>query len=114
MREVEARAGAGDAAAGLALEVYLHRLRAGIAAMTAALGGLDVLVFTGGVGERSPEVRGRAADGLAYLGVVVDGPRNAGADGDVEITGAGASVRTVVLHAREDVQIARETRRVLT
>src|SRR5262249_347104 len=67
MREVEARAAAGDAAAGLALEVYVHRLRAGIAAMTASLGGLDVLVFTGGVGEHSPEVRGRAADGLGWL-----------------------------------------------
>ena len=113
MREVVDRAGAGDADAGLALDVYLHRLRAYIAAMSAALAGLDVLVFTGGVGERSAEVRGPAADGLAYLGVAVDAARNAGADGDVEITGAGASVRTVVIHAREDVQIARETRRVL-
>ncbi len=114
MREVLDRAGSGDPAAGLALDVYLHRLRAGIATMTAALAGLDVLVFTGGVGERSAEIRGRAADGLSYLGVAVDGARNAGAAGDVEITGYGASVRTVVLHAREDMQIARETRRVLS
>ena len=113
MRSVLERAGSGDPAAGVALEVYLHRLRAGIAAMTAALGGLDVLVFTGGVGERSPEIRGSAAQGLGFLGVAVDGARNAGADGDVEITATGASVRTVVVHAREDVQIARETRRVL-
>jgi len=113
MREVLARVARGDEVAGLALEVYVHRLRAGIAAMTAALAGIDVLVFTGGVGERSPEIRGRAADGLAYLGVTVDGGLNAGAMGDVEITGSGASVRTVVLHAREDVQIAHETRQVL-
>jgi acetate kinase len=113
MRSVLERAGSDDPAAGVALEVYLHRLRAGIAAMTAALGGLDVLVFTGGVGERSPEIRGRAAEGLSYLGVAVDAPANAGVSGDAEITGAGAAVRTVVIHAREDVQIARETRRVL-
>ncbi len=56
---------AGDARASLALDVYLHRLRAGIAAMAAALGGLDVLVFTGGVGEHAPAVRERAGDGLA-------------------------------------------------
>jgi acetate kinase len=114
MRLLLERAGpGGDAAAGLALEVYLHRLRAGIAAMAASLGGLDVLVFTGGVGERSAEVRARAAEGLGFLGVAVDGARNAGVSADVEITAAGASVRTVVVHAREDVQIARETRRVL-
>jgi acetate kinase len=67
MREVLARAGGGDPAARLALEVYLHRLRAAVAAMTAALGGLDVLVFTGGVGEHSAEVRAAAAAGLGYL-----------------------------------------------
>jgi acetate kinase len=113
MRSVLERAGSGDAVASLALEVYLHRLRAGIAAMTASLGGLDVLVFTGGVGERSPEIRGRAADGLRFLGVVVDRALNAAASGDDEITAARAPVRTVVVHAREDVEIARETRRVL-
>ncbi len=113
MREVLARVGEGDPVARLAFEVYVHRLRAAVAAMTAALGGLDVLVFTGGVGERSAEVRASAAEGLGYLGVAVDAARNAQVSGDADITGAGASVRTVVIHAREDVQIARETRRVM-
>jgi len=113
MREVLDRAGSGDSGAGLALEVYLHRLRACIAAMTASLGGLDVLVFTGGVGERSAEIRGRAADGLRWLGVAVDAARNAGVSEDAEISAPGAAVRTVVVHAREDVEIARETRHVL-
>jgi acetate kinase len=114
MREVLARAGS-DSAARLALDVYLHRLRAGIAAMTAALAGLDVLVFTGGVGERSAAIRAGAAAGLGYLGVAVDPARNAAADGDAEITdeGASSSVRTVVVYAREDVEIAQQTRRVL-
>jgi acetate kinase len=115
MREVLARAGQEDRVARLALDVYLHRLRASIAAMSAALGGLDALVFTGGVGERSAEVRAGAAAGLGYLGVAVDPDRNAAVDGDAEITADGGlgSVRTVVIHAREDVQIADETRRVL-
>jgi acetate kinase len=115
MREVIARARAGDGAAGLALDVYSHRLRAGIAAMTASLGGIDVLAFTGGVGERSPLVRERAVAGLSFLGLSLDGERNepAAGAGDREITGAGAAVRVVVVRAREDVEIARQTRRVL-
>jgi acetate kinase len=98
------------AAGGLALDVYLHRLRAGIAAMAAALSGIDVLVFTGGVGERSPEVRAGAADGLGFLGVAVDAARNAG--GDAEI-GDGA-VRVLVVEAREDLEIARGVRAALS
>jgi acetate kinase len=113
MREVLVRAGEGEAAAGLALDVYLHRLRAGIAAMAASLGGLDALVFTGGVGERSAEIRASAAEGLGFLGVSIDPGRNAGAAGDAEISATAAPARTVVIHAREDLQIAHETRRVL-
>jgi acetate kinase len=113
MREVLARASAGDPVGQLALAVYLHRLRAGIAAMTAALGGLDALVFTAGVGERSAEIRAGATEGLDFLGVAIDPGRNAGATGDMEISAAGAMARTLVLHAREDLQIAHETRRVL-
>ena len=69
MREVLAR---DDADARLALDVYLHRLAAGVGAMAAALGGLDALVFTGGVGERSAAVRAGAAARLGFLGVAVD------------------------------------------
>ena len=69
MREVLASEAAGDPEAHLAAEVYLHRLRAGIASMAAAMDGLDVLVFTGGVGEHAPEIRSRAAEGLGFLGV---------------------------------------------
>ena len=66
----------GNPDAGLALDVYLHRLRAGIAAMAAALGGLDTLVFTGGIGEHQSEARAEAAAGLGFLGVAVDaGPQ---------------------------------------
>lgn len=102
-------------AAALALAVYLHRLRAGVAAMAASLEGLDVLVFTGGVGERSAAVRAAAAAGLAFLGVGIDLVRNAGQGvaGDLDITAAGAPVRTFVIAAREDLEIARGVRGVL-
>ncbi len=114
MREILARAGDGEAAARLALDVYEHRLRAGIASMAAALGGLDVLVFTGGVGERSPEVRGRAVAGLEFLGLSADDRLNAmGGAEDREITGAGARARVLVIAAREDLEIARQARGVM-
>jgi acetate kinase len=114
MQEVIAAADAGDGWSRDAFAVYLHRLRAGIAAMAAALGGLDALAFTGGVGERSPRVRAEACEGLAFLGVRLDRKKNEdpGAD-DVDVSDRDASVRTLVVHAREDLQIARAVRAVL-
>jgi acetate kinase len=96
---------------GLALEVYLHRLRAGIAAMAASLGGLDALVFTGGVGENAVDVRRHAAAGLEFLGVAVDPSRDDTSDADISRT--GAAVRTLVITAREDLEVAAGVRRVL-
>lgn len=114
MRAILAAAGAGDPDATLALDVYVHRLRAGIAAMAAAIDGLDALVFTGGVGENAPAVRERAVRGLAFLGVALDPGRNGGvATGDREIGAEGAPVRVLVIAAREDLQIAHEVRAVL-
>ncbi|MCE3553160.1 acetate/propionate family kinase [Pseudonocardia sp. RS11V-5] len=111
MREVLAAAGRGDAGAVLALDVYVHRLAAGIASMAAAAGGIEALAFTGGVGEHTPEIRARAAERLAFLGLAVDPARNDTNEG--EITAAGAAVRTLVVPAREDLEIARGTRAAL-
>jgi acetate kinase len=113
MREILAGAAAGRPEARLALDVYVHRLRGSIAAMAAALGGLDVLVFTGGVGERAPFVRAMTADGLRFLGVSLDPARNEAGPEDREIGADGAPVRTLVVAAREDLEIAREVRGVL-
>jgi acetate kinase len=88
-------------------------LRGSIAAMAAAMDGLDALVFTGGVGENSAEVRSRAATGLAFLGIGVDDGRNVGGAGDREIGAPGASVRVLVIAAREDIEIARQVRTLL-
>jgi acetate kinase len=112
MRDVLHDVAAGHSRAILAFEVYLHRLRREIAAMTAALGGLDVLVFTGGIGEHSPEVRAAAATGLGYLGVVHE-ERNRAAVTDTDISTGQAPVRTLVVTAREDIEIARHTRATL-
>jgi acetate kinase len=117
MQAVIARSEAGDEPATLALAVYIHRLRAGIAAMAAAMDGLDVLVFTGGVGEHAPVVRAAAGAGLGFLGIRIDPAADARtvAPGELdrEISARGAVVRTLVIEAREDLQIAHEVRRVL-
>jgi acetate kinase len=113
MREVLRAAGAGEPDARLALDVYVHRLRAAVAAMAAAMDGLDALVFTGGVGEHAAEVRSAAAAGLGFLGVAVDAERNGAAADDADVSGPGAAVRTLVVRAREDLEIARQVRAVL-
>jgi acetate kinase len=113
MRELLTRHEAGDAEAGLGLAVYVDRLRGGIAAMAAALGGLDALVFTGGVGERSAKVRAAATADMRFIGIAISSELNGAVDGDTEITLDGASVRTLVIHAREDLEIARQVRAVV-
>ncbi|HYX79080.1 MAG TPA: acetate/propionate family kinase, partial [Actinomycetota bacterium] len=114
MRAVIDRATAGEPDAALALDVYLHRLRAGIASMAAGMNGIDALVFTGGVGENASVVRQRAGAGLAFLGIELDHALNEGEIGDREIGSRGASVRTLVVQAREDLEIARQVRRVIS
>jgi acetate kinase len=110
MRELLARAAADDRDARAALAVYVHRLRAGIAAMAAAMDGLDVLAFTGGVGEHAPEIRAAAAESLGFLGVAVEADRNAEARADGEIGAFDARVAAVVVTAREDLEMARQVR----
>ena len=113
MRDVVAGVDAGDETCRLAFGVYTHRLRREIAAMAAALGGLDVLAFTGGVGEHHPRVRQATAAGLAFLGVEIDEAANRAAGSDADITAPGGSVRTVVVTAGEEIEIARQVRSVL-
>ena len=116
MRHVLAAAEAGDHDAELALEVWTHRARGQLAAMAAATGGIDVLAFSGGIGENAPALRRRVVEGLGFLGLAIDadadGVAVGGAEGDVST--ADAAARTVVVHAREDLVIARQVRQTLT
>jgi acetate kinase len=113
MEAVVEAARAGDELAELALGVYVHRLSGAIAAMVAAMGGLEAVTFTGGVGEHSDEVRIRVARSLGFLGVAVDEARNESPTLDADVSAAGARVRTLVLRSREDLQIAHEVRSTL-
>ncbi len=108
IREVVDRAGAGDADAELALGVWTHRFASLAGGCVATMGGLDALVFTGGVGEHSSVVRARAAGALGWIGVSIgDGPGE-------EITADGAAVRTFVVEAAEDLAMAEEARSLLS
>ncbi len=110
MREVIEAAETGDERAGLALEVYLHRIRHYIGAFAAVLGGLDALVFTAGVGENSDVVRAGAVRGLEFLGIAIDPAANA-TRGDAAriISPAGSAVAVLVVPTDEELEIARQT-----
>jgi acetate kinase len=114
VREVLAGRRRGDPDCVLAFDVYVHTLVREIGAMTASLGGLDVLVFTGGVGEHSAEVRSAATERLAHLGVAVDSAANEVAETDADLSDGTAAVATLVVSSREDAEVARLTRELLT
>ena len=113
LRRVIELADSGDPAAGLAYDVYVHRMRAGVAAMAAAMGGVDCLVFTGGAGEASHRLRQDVCSGLGFLGIALDQARNADPGGDALITLRDAAARVLVVRAREDLEIARQVRDVI-
>jgi acetate kinase len=113
MREVMTAIEGGNEDAQLAFDVYVHRLCQETGSMVATLGGLDVLVFTAGVGENSPPVRTRVAERFAFLGVQIDEEKNARSPADTDISAPGAAVHTLIVHTEEDWEIARECRRLM-
>lgn len=113
LRDLLADRSAGDADAALAFDVFVHRLRREVGGMVASAHGIDVLVVTGGIGEHSPLVRAHLADGLAHLGVELNAAANEAADGDADLTAGGAVVRTCVVRAGEEIEVAREVEQLL-
>ena len=113
MSEIEKGVRSGDEQAALALEVFGYRVAAAAAAMAVATGGLDALVFTAGIGERSALARAYVCDRLDFLGVVLDPEANRGAGEDAEIAASESRVRVTVIEAREDLIAARAARELL-
>ena len=114
MRAVLDRAGRGDADAELALAAYCHRLRKYVGAYAAAMGRLDAVVLTGGIGENSAYVRSHALAGLELLGLSVDEVRNAAPDRSPRrISPDGSPAAVVVVPTDEEAEIARQTLAVL-
>lgn len=114
MRAIRSAADNGDEASLLARQLYAYRVGTHAAAMAAAMGGLDALVFTGGVGEHDDAIRAAAVANLGFTGVAIHAARNAAASGDADISAPHTAVKTLVVAAREDVEIASQTRHLLT
>jgi acetate kinase len=112
-RSVERAAAAGVARAALALELHARVLRAAIGSLVATLGGVDALVFTGGIGENSASMRARACAGLDCLGLSIDPDANATAAPDSDVARPRSQGRILVVRSQEDAVLAREARRLL-
>jgi len=115
-RDIERAADAGDVRARLAIDVFTHRIRKYVGAYAAAMGGVDAIVFTGGIGENSASVRSRVCDGLVYMGVVLDEEANrtrkaADHGGVVEVTQSRSPTKVIVVRTDEERMIAREAMR---
>lgn len=117
-RDVEAAAERGDPRASLAIDVFVHRVRKYIGAYAAVLGGVDAIVFTGGVGENASRVRSRVCESLLYMGVALDEEANrdkrpADHGGIVDVAQERAPTRVLVVRTDEERMIARETMRIV-
>jgi len=108
MREVLTAMAKGNPRAKLAFDVYVHRLRSGIGAMLATLGGLDALVFAAGVGENAALVRAAACEPFAFLGLKLDREKNARSPADQDVSTADSTVRVLIVRTQEDWAIAQE------
>jgi acetate kinase len=113
MREILAAAAEGDQRAQLAFDIYAHRVAREAGAMLAVLGGVNALVFTGGVGEHCPPLRERVCGQFGFLGLQLDSGKNAGVQGDEDIATPQSAVRVLVIHAEEEWEIARECYRLV-
>jgi acetate kinase len=111
MRDLESAAAAGDGKAQMAIEIFCAAIRDMVAAYAAVLGGLDLLVFAGGIGEHSAPVRKSVCEGLAFLGVALDGSSNQ--SNAAQISSSESKVPVRIVPSREDQQIARHSRALL-
>jgi acetate kinase len=114
MREIVRAMKDGNARAKLAFDIFVHRLRSSIGAMIATLGGLDVLVFTAGIGENSAEVRAAACASFGYLKLEMDPERNSQETEGRDIASQNSSVRILVIRAQEDWAMAGETWKLMS
>jgi len=113
MRDIEAAAHSGDKKAQLALDMYFYRIKKYIGAYAAAMGGVDLIIFTGGVGENGPDTRESICKGLEFMGVSFDSEKNAGLRGKLElISKQDSKVKVMVVPTNEELVIAHDTLRI--
>jgi acetate kinase len=113
LRDIYTAAGQGNRRAALALDLFKYSCRKWIGAFTAAMGGVDAVVFTAGIGENAPDIRLGACSGLSFMGIRIDPYRNAAAIGrEAIISDDDSPVPVLVIPTKEELVIARETARV--
>jgi acetate kinase len=112
-RDLESEAGKGHRGAGLALDMFTYRVARNIGSLVPAIGGVDILVFTAGIGENSPSIRAGVCSRLEYLGVRLDVEKNAVRGREAEISAPGSAVKVLVIPTDEEKMIARETFKML-
>jgi acetate kinase len=108
LRQIMSEIELGNERAKLAFDIFVQRLRSGIGAMLASLGGVDALIFTGGIGENSPAIRAAACESFEFLGLTLDLALNQAQPVDLDIAKSDARVRILVIHTEEDWSIAHE------
>jgi acetate kinase len=114
MAELLAAEAAGNERAKLAIELFCYRVKKYIGAYAAALGGVDAVIFTGGIGENAASVRARSVAGLEFMGLRIDPEKNAAAAGrEADVSADGAGVRTLLIPTNEELIIARDTLRLV-
>lgn len=113
LREVFEAAKAGNLRAELAIDAFAYRTKKYVGAYAAAMGGIDVLIFSGGVGEKSPEIRKHICDGLEFLGIYLDKRANHSDDVEKKISSPGAPVDILVIPTNEEIVIARDTYKIV-
>jgi acetate kinase len=114
MRELLEAESQGHERAKLAIDMFCYRLRKYVAAFAGVMGGVDAVIFTGGIGENAPAVRQRALAGLEFMGLDLDPVKNAAAVGkEADVSAHGARVRTLVIPTNEELIIARDTVRLV-
>jgi len=112
-RQVEQASANGHDRAKLALEIYASKIRSSIGGLSASMGGLDAVVFAGGIGQNSASLRAAACEGLGFLGIHLDASKNSDHPHDTDIAQADSPSRVLVIQTREDLMIAREVRRLV-
>jgi acetate kinase len=114
MREIEKASAEGNEKASLALEMYNYRVKKYIGAYAAAMGGIDVLVFTGGIGENADTTRLGSSSGLEYMGIEIDAEKNKTVRGDeCEISTPASKVKVMVVPTNEELMIALDTEEIV-
>lgn len=114
MREIEQNAAEGNERAALALSMYNYRVKKYIGSYAAAMGGIDILVFTGGIGENASTTRWGSASGLEYMGVYLDAERNGALRGkEGEISTDDSRVKVMVVPTNEELMIALDTEKII-